>query len=98
MKLETVESDVIHAIGYDDDVNVLEVIFNNGQIYQYRNVPREVFAQLMAADSKGRYFQENVRDEFEYWQWDPAMAKFIRGEQKAARGSGKGMDLKGRTE
>ena len=31
MTLETVESDVIHAIGYADDVNVLEIIFNNGR-------------------------------------------------------------------
>lgn len=86
MKLETVESDVIHAIGYDDEVHVLEIIFNNGQIYQYRNVPRAAFEELMQAESKGKYFQENIRDEFEYWQWEPAMAKFVRGEQKAARG------------
>ena len=79
MKLETVESDVIHAIGYADEVQVLEVIFNNGQIYQYRNVPRAAFEQLMAAESKGKYFQENIRDEFEYWQWEPALAKFMRG-------------------
>lgn len=85
MTLETVESDVIHAIGYDDDVHVLEIIFNSGQIYQYRNVPREVYEELMRAESKGNYFQNNIRDEFEYWQWDVPMAKFIRGEQKAAR-------------
>jgi len=84
MKLETVESDVIHAIGYDDEISVLEIIFNSGQIYQYRNVPREVFEQFMQAESKGNYFQENIRDEFEFWQWDAAMAKFIRAEQKAA--------------
>jgi hypothetical protein len=81
MKLETVESDVIHAIGYDDEIRVLEIIFNNGQIYQYRNVPRAVFERLTAADSKGNYFQENVRDEFEYWQWDAALAKFVRGQE-----------------
>lgn len=82
MTLETVESDVIHAIGYADDVSILEIIFNNGSIYQYRNVPREVFDQFMSADSKGNYFQDNIRDEFEYWQWDADMAKFMRGEQK----------------
>lgn len=84
MTLETVESDVIHAIGYADDLHILEIIFNNGGIYQYRNVPREVFEQLMRADSKGAYFQENIRDEFEYWQWDAAMAKFTRSEPTAA--------------
>lgn len=92
MTLETVESDVIHAIGYADDVNVLEIIFNNGSIYQYRNVPREVFDQFMRAESKGSYFQNNIRDEFEYWQWDVPMAKFIRAESKSAE------DMQGATE
>lgn len=84
MTLETVESDVIHAIGYDPELQILEIIFNNGSIYQYRGVPRDVFDQIMRADSKGSYFQNNIRDEFEYWQWDVPMAKFIRGQQKAA--------------
>lgn len=85
MTLETVESDVIHAIGYDDETSVLEIIFNSGAIYQYRNVPHQVFEEFMRAESKGNYFQNNIRDEFEFWQWDVPMAKFIRGEQKAAR-------------
>lgn len=83
MQLETVESDVIHAIGYEDDLHILEIIFNNGGIYQYRNVPREVFDQLKRAESKGSYFHDNIRGEFEYWQWDVPMAKFTRGTDKA---------------
>jgi hypothetical protein len=98
MQLDTVESDVIHAIGYADDVSVLEIIFNSGQIYQYRNVPRAVYDELMRSDSKGRYFQDNVRDEFEYWQWDPAMAHFARVGGNAARPRTEPEDLKGRTE
>lgn len=98
MKLETVESDVIHAIGYDEDVSVMEVIFNSGQIYQYRNVPRQVFEQFLRAESKGNYFQNNIRDEFDYWQWDVPMAQFVRGEQKAARKADTGGDMKGATE
>lgn len=61
---------------------MLEIIFNNGQIYQYRNVPRSLYKLFLASDSKGEYFQENIRDEFEYWQWDVGLAKFIRAEQK----------------
>lgn len=80
MRLDTVESDVIHAVGYDAHLNILEIIFNSGSIYQYRGVPREVYDQLMAADSKGNYLNDNIRGEFEYWQWDPQMARFARGE------------------
>ena len=96
MKLDTVESDVIHAIGYDDEIGVLEIIFNNGQIYQYRNVPRDAYHELIRAESKGRYFQENIRDEFDHWQFDPALAKFIRAESKAAANSAD--QVKGATE
>ncbi len=78
MLLETVESDVIHAIGYDADIQLLEIIFNDGRIYQYRGVPAAVFDGLKQAESKGRYFQENIRDEFQYWQFDAESAKFVR--------------------
>ncbi len=79
MTLETVESDVIHAIGYDPDINLLEIIFNDGRIYQYRNVPPAVYEGLKSAESKGRYFQENIRGEFQYWQYDAQAARFVRG-------------------
>lgn len=78
MTLETVNSDVIHAIGYDAEIQVLEIIFNNGRIYQYRDVPRDVYEGLMAAASKGNYFQENVRGEFDFWEWDVEAVKFVR--------------------
>ncbi len=79
MILETVESDVIHAIGYDPEIHLLEIIFNDGRIYQYRGVPAPVFEGLKQAESKGRYFQENIRGEFQYWQYDAQAAKFVRG-------------------
>ncbi len=79
MILETVESDVIHAIGYDPEIQLLEIIFNDGRIYQYRSVPAEVFQGLKQAESKGRYFQENIRGEFQYWQFDAQAARFVRG-------------------
>ncbi len=85
MILETVESDVIHAIGYDPEIQLLEIIFNDGRIYQYRAVPAQVFEGLEHAESKGRYFQENIRDEFQYWQFDAQAAKFVRGTSDGRR-------------
>ncbi len=85
MILETVESDVIHAIGYDAEIHLLEIIFNDGRIYQYRGVPPQVFDGLKGAESKGRYFQENIRGEFQYWQYDAQAAKFVRGSTEESR-------------
>ena len=56
MQLTTVESSMIHAIGYDKDKRILEVVFNTGRTYQYGDVPPEVYAAFMQAESKGRYF------------------------------------------
>ncbi len=67
MQLLTVESRALHAIGYDAEKRVLEVIFNSGRIYQFVNVPAEDYAGLAAAPSKGSYFNTNIRDVYPYW-------------------------------
>ncbi len=85
MILETVESDVIHAMGYDPEIQLLEIIFNDGRIYQYRSVPPEVYDGLKNAESKGRYFQENIRGEFQSWQYDAQAARFVRGSSEGKK-------------
>ena len=34
MKLTTVDSSMIHAVGYDSKTKELEVIFNSGSVYR----------------------------------------------------------------
>ncbi len=77
MILQSVESDVIHAIGYDPEIQLLEIIFNSGRIYQYREVPPQVYEQFMNAESKGRYFNENIRGEFQSWEFDARALRFV---------------------
>ena len=67
MRLDTVESSMLHAIGYDPELRVLEVIFNSGGIYLYRDVPQDVYDALMSADSKGQYFHEVIRERYPHW-------------------------------
>lgn len=64
MRLETVNSNAIHAIGYDDDTRTMEIIFTGGGIYQFQNVPPNVFYRFRASVSKGSYFQNNIRGRF----------------------------------
>lgn len=68
MQLTTVESSMIHAIGYDKEKRVLEIVFNSGRTYQYADVPPEVYESLLNADSKGQYFRANILDLYEYRQ------------------------------
>jgi hypothetical protein len=62
MKLTTVESSMIHAVGYDAAAHELEVVFNSGRIYRYQDVPQTVYDELLVAESKGRYMLANVID------------------------------------
>lgn len=61
MELTPVESRSITAAGYDEASQTLSVQFKSGAVYQYKDVPRETFDAFMAAESKGRFFQESVR-------------------------------------
>lgn len=66
MQLITVDSSMVHAVGYDPDTQELEVIFNSGRIYRYSGVPRAIYEGLLAAESKGQYMLANVIDRFPY--------------------------------
>ena len=61
MNRESVSSSNIASIGYDVASNILEVEFNHGGIYQYFDIPIHEYQALMSADSKGRYFDANIK-------------------------------------
>ncbi|HEV2791722.1 MAG TPA: KTSC domain-containing protein [Solirubrobacterales bacterium] len=54
-----VESSSIDSVGYEK--KVLEVCFRNGGLYQYLDVPEQMLALLMQAESKGRFFNQHIR-------------------------------------
>lgn len=60
MELIEVESSAIRAIGYNEDTAILEIEFLKGSAYEYYDVPSYVNDELMAADSKGTYANENI--------------------------------------
>ena len=43
------------AVGYDKTTSTLEVVFKSDKTYGYFEVPKTVYLQLMASDSKGSY-------------------------------------------
>jgi hypothetical protein len=63
MKKQEVESSVIRAVGH---TRVLEVEFESGRVYQYYDVPENVYNEMLASDSKGRYFNQHIRGKFPY--------------------------------
>ncbi|MBU3156342.1 KTSC domain-containing protein [Clostridium estertheticum] len=55
-----VESSNIDAITYDENSCILEIEFKAGGAYEYSDVPMYVYDELMSADSKGRYANQNI--------------------------------------
>jgi hypothetical protein len=66
MLRESVDSSNLVSVGYDPTTMILEVEFKAGTVYEYANVPLEIYTQLMSAVSKGSYHYRNIRMSFPY--------------------------------
>ena len=60
MKLVPVESSMLRAVGYDAAARELEAVFASGAVWRYREVPRKVYRELLAAESQGSYMRACV--------------------------------------
>ena len=60
-------SDNIDCVEYNYNLHILVVIFNTGSVYQYYDVPVDVFGSVVTAPSIGKAFNQYVsRREFRY--------------------------------
>jgi KTSC domain-containing protein len=58
-------SSVLARLTYVPDAT-LDLVFQSGAIYRYFAVPPAVVDALIAAESKGAYFNTHVRNRFRY--------------------------------
>lgn len=68
MERKRVKSSNIEAIGYDEESGTLEVAFKAGTIYQYLNVPNNIYNSLMSASSHGKYLNDHIKDHYRFVQ------------------------------
>src|SRR5436853_4567637 len=59
-----VSSKGIASIGYSRRLHILEIEFVNGAVYRYVQVAPPVYWDLMAADSKARYYDANIKGNY----------------------------------
>ena len=62
----TQNSSQIVSIGYNANTRTLRIEFKNKSYYDYSDVPPELFQQLMASPSKGKFFHATIKGKFEY--------------------------------
>jgi len=56
-----VDSSNIKALGFDHVQSTLIAEFKSGDLYLYDAVPQDTFAQVLAAESKGKAFNELIK-------------------------------------
>ncbi|MCR9223982.1 MAG: KTSC domain-containing protein [Hyphomonas sp.] len=64
MERTPVQSSNLLEIGYDADTETLEVMFKNGGVYQYYNLPQHMYDQLMQAQSHGVFFNNEIKGHY----------------------------------
>lgn len=62
---KVVTSSNIAEIGYDPDLEILEIMFlKSGDVYQYFNVPQFMHERLMEANSHGIFFNAEIKGQY----------------------------------
>jgi KTSC domain-containing protein len=64
MQRAALNSTLLQSAGYQDQLALLELEFNDGAVYQYFPVPPQTFQELLRAESKGAYFNAGIRPRF----------------------------------
>jgi hypothetical protein len=64
MERLVVVSTTLKCVSYSSDQHLLTVEFHSGKIYEYLDVPTQIYQELLQASSKGRYFNFHIRNHF----------------------------------
>jgi hypothetical protein len=63
---QPVESSSLSSIGYLAACGILEIEFVGGAIYRYEGIGQEVYERLVASDSKGSFFNREIRSRYRF--------------------------------
>ena len=66
MQKDLVASSNLASVGYSPDTETLEIEFLNGSVYQYYNVPQNMYDELMRAGSKGQFLHAYIKNAYPY--------------------------------
>lgn len=61
-----ITSSNIASVGYDENSQTLEIEFSNGSVYQYFDVPVNIYQGMMTSSSHGQYFLQHIKGIYQY--------------------------------
>lgn len=59
-----INSTMASAMGYDGQRKILQIEFNSGSVYQYADVERETWERFLASNSKGKFFNKEIKGHY----------------------------------
>lgn len=65
---QSVVSSQLKEVEYDTETSILTVTFMQGRMYEYKDVPADVFRKLIEAESIGSFFIHNIKNKYQFKQ------------------------------
>jgi hypothetical protein len=62
----SITSSNLKTATYNTEEKTLMVEFNNGAIYEYNEVPWEIFTKFRMAESQGKFFNASISKTYKY--------------------------------
>lgn len=59
-------SSVIAQLHYHQETRTLRVTYVSGKVYDYQGVPEKIYKHMMAAASKGKYLNEQIKGHYDF--------------------------------
>jgi len=66
------DSTALAWVRYLPAERVLQVGMHSGMVYDYIDVPLPIYRDLLAAESKGRYYNQHIRSAFPFQRSRPS--------------------------
>ena len=63
-----INSSLISYIHYNDDDGSLDIQYKTGKpiIYKYKDVPKDLYYDMLKADSIGKFFNSHIKSNYQY--------------------------------
>ena len=59
-------SSVVSTISYDTATATLRIIFVSGMIYDYKNVPEDVYQAMKTSGAKEIYLNQHIKGKYQF--------------------------------
>lgn len=59
-------SSVVAGMSYNAAASTLRVTFVSGRVYEYRNVPEQVYREMKTSGSKGIYLNRYIKGNYDF--------------------------------